>query len=186
MNWRTGFHHYRKKTTSHSFAGMCQLSWLSLWLSSKQVFHGLLAGVDRWISGYRRLWVTWTITVTWWHLCVSCRGSNISQIHERFTLCWIKTKWMRNLHSSYCTTVLMGLHCSEESLCVCSMEISSQLQSMMQSHCSEALQLLQLANTGLSLDVSESVVHLASVYMCSDWVTENVWQSLCEVTVKAG
>jgi len=34
------------------------------------------------------------------------------------------------------------------------MEVSSQLQSMMQSHCSEALRLLQLANTGSSADVS--------------------------------
>jgi len=123
MNWRTGLHHYRKKTMSHSFAGICQFSWLSLWLSSKQVLRGLLAGIVR-KCRQMNLWIQTAVrrvdhdSYLMTCLCVSCRGNNISQVHERFTFCWIKTKWTRSLHSRCCTTVLLDLHCSEESLYV--------------------------------------------------------------------
>jgi len=60
-----------------------------------------------------------------------------------------------------CVCLLYSVHAC--CVCVlCSLEISSQLQSMMQSHCSEALRLLQLANTGSSADVSLSLIHSAS------------------------
>jgi len=49
---------------------------------------------------------------------------------------------------------------------LCSIEVSSQLQSMMQSHCSEALQLLQLANTASS----SAAVSLVYIYPPSDAV----------------